>query len=195
MSFHTCTIIELKAFERLRPLLHETSDGKFVVTSKGRLAPLLQGTIGDVLYNDRSGRMWSVEIKAEKKNKWGNFFLETWSNRNLEDADSHALRGSNVGWLAKLRADLLFYYFIECDSLYVINLLGLKRWAFGFGERPRQPSNGRIYAFPERLQEEYEQLNDTWGRCVPISVLMAEVRPTPKLLHPRQLNLWPEAAE
>lgn len=189
-AFATASLVESKAFARLEPFLEEASGGRLVVTNKGRLAPFIQEVVGDVVYNDRDGRMWAVEIKAEEENRYDNLFLETWSNRNLEDAASHARRGSNPGWLAKVQADLLFYYFIGCDSLYVLNVLGLKRWAFGQGD-----TKGRIYEFPEKRQGKYEQMNDTWGRCVPIRVLLAEVRPMPKLLHPRQLNFWPEAAE
>lgn len=187
-AFESASLMERRGMVALLPFLEENSAGRMVVTNKGRLAPFIQEVIGDVIYNDRSGRMWTVEIKTDGT-PYSNIFLETWSNRNLEDAASHAERGQNVGWLAKLKSDLLFYYFVERDDLYVFNLLGLKRWAFGCAGR-----KGRIYDFEEKLQGKHKQMNDTWGRCVPISVLLKEVRPTPKLLHPQQLNLWPENA-
>lgn len=186
-SFEVASLVEKKALTRLEPLIREESDGRYVLTSKGRLAPFIQEVIGDVIWNDRNGRMWTVEIKAEEENNFGNLFLETWSNRNLEDPDSHARRGSNAGWLFKVQGDLLFYYFIKCDSLYIFNVLGLKRWAFGYGE-----NQGRIYQYREKPQSKYSQRNDTWGRCVPISVLISEVSPKPKLIHPRQFDFWPE---
>lgn len=191
MSFSACRRVEAEALAVLVPFLEEKADGRLVVTSKGRLAPFLQETVGDVIYSGRNdGRMWTVEIKAERENRHGNIFLETWSNRNLDDADSHALRGSNVGWLAKLRADLLFYYFITSDSLYVFNLFGLKRWAYGY---ERVPGNLYRPEFKEKLQSKYQQANDTWGRCVPIRTLMDEVEPEPRLIHPLQLALPLEA--
>jgi hypothetical protein len=42
----------------------------------------------------------------------------------------------------------------------------LRTWAF---------HDGRIYLYPERMQSKYDQMNDTWGRCVPISVVLREV--------------------
>ena len=46
----------------------------------------------------------------------------------------------------------------------------LQHWAFGIDGRP-----GRIYDFPERPQRRYAQLNDAWGRIVPVDVLAREV--------------------
>ena len=186
-SFDKAREVEARSLAILMPYLLEESDGRLVLTSKGRLAPFLQETVGDLMMNTPDGRLWSVELKAEIENKWGNFFFETWSNRNLEDRDSHAFRGSNVGWLAKLRADMLFYHFIESDDLYIFDLFKLKRWAFGGGE-----TTGRLYQYPERRQSKYQQRNDTWGRCVPIPVIKRDL--SPKHIHPQQLTLFEESA-
>lgn len=182
-SFDMARSVEAEAFVRLRPFLEEQADeGRYVVTDKGRLAPFVQEVIGDVIMN-KDGRMWSIELKAERRHT-GNLFLETWSNRNLDDPVSHAQRGSNPGWLLKSRADLFMYYFIEADILYVISGFALQRWAFGFGDNA-----GRIYSFPERKQSKYAQRNDTIGRTVEVSVLMREMKPPPKKLSVAQLSL------
>lgn len=181
--------VETRGMAVLVPFLKERAhDGRFVLTSKGRLARYLQETIGDALFNTDVETLWSVEIKIEESNKYGNFFLETWSNKNLSDKVSHASRGSNPGWLLKLQADLLFYYFVASDELYVIDLFKLKQWAFVHG-------NGKpnIDRFPERLQSKRTQMNDTWGRCVPIAVIEQEVAGVRKLF-PRQIEMFGEAA-
>lgn len=153
----------------LLPYLDETADGRVVLTSKGTLARYLQLVVGDALLNDRDGRMWSVEIKIERTHT-GNLFLEVWSNKNLKDRESHASRGSTMGWLYHCRADVLMYYFLDSDDLYISNLFKLKQWAFGVDGNP-----GRIYTFPERQQKQYDQLNDTHGRVVSVDILAREI--------------------
>ncbi len=187
-GFDLARAVESKAAHRLLPFIDEQSDGHYVLTEKGRLGPLLQQVVGDVIFNDRRGRMWAVELKAEQTHT-GNLFLETWSNRNLDDSASHSMRGCNQGWLAKLQADLLFYYFIDLDRLYVADVFALKRWAFGHHD-----VDGRIYDFPERTQRRYAQKNDTVGRIVPIDVLRAEMAPPLRRYTVAQLELRLEAA-
>lgn len=76
----------------------------------------------------------------------------------------------------KLKADVLIYYFIENKVIYSIPFGKLRRWAFGRkGSEVRSLSPGRIYDFPEKQQKKTCQLNDTWGRCVPIVVIEKEV--------------------
>ena len=177
-----CTV-EAKAMRILAPFWKEKSDnGQVVYIAKGLLAKVLQETYGDVFWN-RSARLETIELKAEEK--WtDNLFLETFSNRNLEDPASYAMRGINRGWLDKVRADWLFYYFLSNDTLCVMKMLPLQRWAFGVGSKP-----GRIYDFPEKQQRRYDQLNDTWGRCVPVSILEQELKPPLKRMSVQQLQL------
>ena len=105
-------IVETKALSILLPYLDRRADnGRLILTSKGTLSKRLQETVGDAILNDVDGMMWTIELKAEEKHT-GNLFLETWSNKNLDNKLSHAERGSNPGWLQKLSADLLLYYFI-----------------------------------------------------------------------------------
>lgn len=195
-AFDDARTVEARSLLALRPFLEETQ-GSFVLTGKGHLARHLQDTIGDLLLNDRQGRVWAVEMKAEQK--WtGNLFLETWSNRNLEDQANHAYCGSKPGWLYHTQADLLFYHFLDVDRLVILNVFALKRWAF---RDPRQQLSevnsrgerrglhGRVYDFEVKKQGKYQQLNDTWGSLVPVSALTKELKPAPKVLSVRQLHL------
>lgn len=102
------------------------------------------------------GLPYGVELKVENDNRWGNFFFETWSNREW----------FTLGWLYKLQADVLLYHFLNQRTVYSLRVPALKRWAFGIGD-----GQGNIYKYPERKQSKYNQKNDTWGRCVPIAEL------------------------
>lgn len=181
-AFQSAQMVEATALTRLRPYIIEKAEGRFVETNKGALAPFLQEVVGDIVMNDRNGRTLCIELKAEEDDRHGNFFLETWSNKNLNSRESHAMRGSNPGWMLKLRADLLFYYFIGPDRLYILPLFKLQQWAFG-----KQGEKGAIYGYPERPQSKRDQLNDTHGRCVPIRDVLNHVGG--KLVHPLQLEL------
>lgn len=183
-GFEEACGVEREAWRILEPFLEREADsGRFVVTNKGTLGRFLQETIGDVLVM-RKGRVWAVEIKAERKFTT-RLFLEMWSNRNLDVLDSHAYRGSNPGWMFKSRADLLFYYFLPpADLLYIISMFALKRWAFGHNEYA-----GKIYDHVELQARAYDQLNDTWGRCVPIETLKQEIEVPVQCFSVAQLSL------
>lgn len=195
-SYDQCNLVAARSFAMLGPFLEETQ-GRYVVTDKGRLAPYLQSVVGDLVFNDRQGRMWTVELKADATS-YGNLFLETWSNRNLDDLANRHVGGRKPGWLLTLNADLLFYHFTNQDKLVIFNLPALQRWAFCAlsrnmsepnqrGERTRL--QGRLWDFRETVQKQSSQKNDTWGRPVPIDVLLKEVTPTPKVVSVRQLTL------
>lgn len=159
-SFQKCMEIGNKGIEDLIPLLEQKSfRGRFVITDKGNISEFLQKTVGDVILNCPNGKVWSIEIKTEEENKYGNFFLETWSN----------LSRHKMGWMFTLIADFLWYYFQNEKTLYSMQLPKLKDWAF---------TKRRIYQFPEKKQGKNEQLNDTWGRCVPIPIIKKEVELT-----------------
>lgn len=160
-AFDSARLVEAEGLAILRPFLDERTNGRLIMLDKGPLARALQQTTGDAIFQCPKGRAWSVEIKTEEKHT-GNLFLESWSNRNLDTSDAYSMFGSNPGWLFKLRADLLMYYFLDTDKLYVMDFLRLKRWAFG---------EWRIARFPERQQGRREQLNDSWGWCVPVDAL------------------------
>ena len=186
-AFGNARLVEAKGMAVLGPVLDERADGRLVLLEKGPLARALQETLGDGIFQSPTGRAWSVEIKVEAEERYGNLFLETWSNRNLEDRQSHITRGSNPGWMHHLRADLLLYYFLDTDRLYVLDLFRLQQWAFG-SKLTGQP--GGIYAYPEKPQGKRSQMNDTWGRCVPLSALAEKVGY--RLFHPKQLSLFVE---
>ena len=143
--------------KELLPLLErESFQGRFVITDKGNISEFLQKSVGDVIFNSKNQSIWSIEIKTERENRTGNFFLETWSNRSR----------LTPGWMITLKADFLWYYFQDVKTLYSIHLPDLQKWAF---------IDGKIYRYPEKEQKRYNQLNDTWGRCVNISHVESEV--------------------
>lgn len=162
-AFEQAKGIEARALERLLPLI-DTKYDRFVLNDKGALAPMLQDIVGDISANCEN-RIIGIEIKAEQHHT-GNLFLETWGNRNLDSKSDHAERGSNTGWLFKTRADLLFYYFLDVDRLYILDMFRLKQWAFGGDGR-----DSHIYSFKEKPQGKYKQGNDTHGRLVPVDTL------------------------
>lgn len=164
-AFNEASLVEHRGLAVLLPYLEARAfRGRVVSTAKGPLSRTLQRSFGDFFISVDADTVRSLEIKVEQT--WtGNLFLETWSNRNLEDRDSHYDRGSTPGWLVTSRADLVMFYFLDTDDLVTVQLLRLKRWAFGSGPQ------GGIYAWPEKPQGRYGQLNDTWGRCVPMGHL------------------------
>jgi hypothetical protein len=156
-GFEQASLIGSNGVNDLLPLLErESFQGRFVITDKGNLSEFLQKSVGDVIFNCKNQKVWTIEIKTEKDNKTGNFYLETWSN----------LSRYTPGWLQTLKTDFLWYYFQSDRLLYSILFAKLREWAF---------KKQRIYVFPERKQAKYNQLNDTWGRCVPISIIEKEV--------------------
>jgi hypothetical protein len=160
-AFQSARMVEVESMTILRPYLKEKTDGQLVWNDKGPLAMALQETVGDMLFTNKQGFLRSVEVKAESRYT-GNLFLETWSNRNLSNRHSHAERGSNPGWMFKLKADLLLYHFLDRDELHTLDFFALKQWAF---------SEGNLWRYEEKPQSRRDQLNDTWGRCVPIADL------------------------
>lgn len=102
-----------------------------------------------------------VELKIEKTNAHGNLFIETWSNKSW----------FNPGWIYKSKAELLFYYFLEQDELYTMNMVDLKKFVFSVND------NGQLSAFgkyKERQQSKHSQPNLTCGLCVPIRDLLQQ---------------------
>ncbi len=174
-SFDKCRSVEARSFEILKPYFAEvTDDGRWVLTDKGQLSAQIQQAHGDVVMQ-KNGEMVFVEVKAEEGNYHGNFFIEEWSNRSRY----------NPGWLLKLDTDFLFYHFIEDDELYIFDFRALQYWAFC---KPSKLTGhaGRLYDYRSALQGKYDQRNDTWGRLVPIVVLVQEV--PCKLVNPRTGN-------
>ena len=166
-SFDECCDVERRAYEILTPWIEvHLAKGGLVFTNKGRLSEFLQRSVGDLLYNSRKdGSVRSIEIKAEEQDKYGNAFLETYSNASR----------FTPGWMHTLNADLLGYFFLDTRKFYLFDYQRLRHWAFRFPGRRGPNHLGRLWDFPEREQGKRVQLNDTWGRCVPLSVLCQEV--------------------
>ena len=166
-SFDIGRSIEKQSSSIIEPLLEEETNGRYVYTDKGRLAKEFQKKYGDVLIQEKKNNgMWSVEIKAECKRS-DNFFIEFWSNG----------KRFSPGWMFSLDADLLFYHFLESDELYIMKFTNLKKWFFfgeGFTKAGINYTPG-YQRFPLKIQKKYEQLNDTWGQCIPIGVIKNEV--------------------
>jgi hypothetical protein len=185
-GFTKAQAVEARGLRILLPFLEEQShEGRYVLTSKGRLAKHLQETVGDALFNSDVETIHSVEFKIEEKHT-GNLFIETWSNRNFDDKRDHAEYGPNPGWAHKLKADLLFYYFLDNDALYIINLFRLQQWAFGHHDVP-----GNIYRYREVPQGKYAQRNDTHGRLVPVVDLQKGLDPGAiRRTFPKQIEMF-----
>jgi hypothetical protein len=166
VAFDRASVIGARGVGRVLELLKERSfGGQCVTTTKGRYAPELQKALGDILFNhkDDPDRLVSVEIKTEQRFT-GNLFLEHWSN----------LSRLTPGWMVTLRADLLFYAFEDRGRVFILDLPKLQQWAFREATS-RADFPGWIYAFPLRRQGRYQQMNDTWGRLVPLRVLRESV--------------------
>lgn len=186
-AFDNARLVEAESLEILRPFLEEYSNGTYWVSGKGPLAKCFQEQHGDVLFTDKLGNMRSVELKSERQHT-GNLFVELWSNRNFDNRASFIERGSKPGWLCKLRADYLFYHFLDLDTLYILNLWKLQRWALG-----HEGSAPNLYRYREATQRKREQANVTVGHLVPVADL--KKAHLVKVFFPKQAELWTEAAE
>lgn len=158
-AFDSARNVERRSANIIRPLLsHLALRGQFVETDKGVLAPLLQRIAGDYMLNSRKrdGALVGIEVKAEEANKFSNFYFETWSNK----------QGGTEGWLKTLNAEFLLWHFVDDDELYTMFLPRVRAWLINDGNARR---------FPEKPQRKRSQLNDTWGLCVPIATVEAEV--------------------
>jgi len=114
----------------------------------------------------------SREHKCEYANTYGNFFLETFSNK----------RTGKLGWFYTNGADFLLYHFLRSGEVYLMKLPALRAWAY------QHDVEGvpRIHRYKERVQARHGQLNDTWGYCVKIEDVCAgmniKTRALPQLL-------------
>ncbi len=160
-AFDSASDVEARAMEDLLPFL-ESKGGRAILTAgETWLSMYLQTTVGDALVScrERNGLV-AVEFKVEESDDYGNFFLETWSNRQR----------FTLGWMYKLRTDVLWYYFLASKELYSISFERLRKWAFHDDKGP-----GRVFAFNLKKQKKRDQMNDTWGHCVPIENIKNEV--------------------
>jgi len=147
--------IEAAGVDLMLPVMRERFGGRVVLTNSGRMSKQVQKGLGDAVV-EKNDRMYFVEFKVEEYQKTANLFLETWSNRKWK----------TPGWMLYSHADWLWYFYLDTQNLYCVDFTSLCSWAFGCGGQ----DTGRIYQYPERLTR-HQQLNDTWGRCVPVEVL------------------------
>jgi len=109
---------------------------------------------GDICVKSKD-KSYDIEIKTEKANKHGNFFIEVVSNSHTDAP----------GWLHYCNADLLIYNFLDEDRIFCFDMKDLKRW-----------SKHNITKFPQKVQYSCNQQNETIGYCVPIPTLTSEVK-------------------
>lgn len=165
-GYQDANAVEQRGMDVLLPFLKlRIFEGHYVLPKRGPISKAIQKDFGDFLFNSDADTIRSIELKIEEKYT-GNLYLETWSNRNLENFKSYAERGMNPGWFWTSKADFLGAYFLDTDDFYIASFFKLRRWAF---------KQEQIFRYPEKPQQKYSQLNDTWGRCVTISDLPSEV--------------------
>ncbi len=160
-TFQTCLAIEVEGYQLIRPYLdRHCEEYVYINTSKRKdLYNLIQKNAGDLIFKV-NGEIYFADLKTEQSNRYGNFFLETWSNKSR----------NTPGWLdpkVGIQSDYLFYIFLEQKMMYSFNFPELRRWAY---------EQNNLKRFPEKCQKKYDQLNDTWGVCVPIEKLVREVK-------------------
>ena len=102
-------------------------------------------------------RTYRVEIKGDRHHASGNFFFETWSNRE---------RGT-PGCFLYTAADLLFYYFVVPRRLYILPLPATREWFL-----PRQADFRERATTTPTPRGHYT----TVGRLVPVARVRREVR-------------------
>jgi hypothetical protein len=153
-AFDKSLAVEAEGLRVLTPYLERLAiPGTVLVPTEGHW--MLQKLVGDFILRDGEVTK-TIEVKVEERHT-GNLFLETWSNRSRH----------TPGWMYTCRSMFLWYYFIDQATLYTMPMRSLRNWAFGSGD-----SAGGIYAYPER-KTSCDQMNDTWGRVVPVARLIA----------------------
>lgn len=160
-AFSNASEVEKQAIRELYPwLLHTCEKAQQIGLEKERLGLFVQTVWGDFLAT-KKGKNYSIELKAEETDKYSNFFLEMFSNMEF----------GTPGWMLTSHADYLFYFFLETGELYVMKLANLRKWAFFVDDNGHQ----RLDGYALRRQKKRDQLNDSWGRCVPIAHVLASI--------------------
>lgn len=160
-SFIECQKIEVKGYELVKPYLQKHFDEFVYVNTEERNELILafQQNFGDLIVK-KDKAIYFIDIKTENEDKYGNLFLETWSNK----------KRNTPGWVVPevgVKADFVYYIFLKQRILYILDLPKLRKWGF---------SDKNMERYPEKMQNKYDQLNDTWGRCVKINDLIRELQ-------------------
>lgn len=168
-AFEQCKAIEIRALNDIIPFIRNQAwEGRFVITDKGPMAKFLQETVGDLMMNCPKGKIWGVELKSEEEDKYGNFFLETWSNLSFG--------WNRPGWFDTLKCDVLLYYFLNPGTLYSIPYKPLFEWAHGKVRDGKLVAAPNLHRYTLRTQSKNKQANVTAGHCVNIAELFQKVR-------------------
>jgi capsid portal protein len=137
--------VEARAWMMLAPWM----DSKGYTVEDTKKHPFIQKYIGDKYVTAPDGVEFSLEMKAEESNKYGNLFLETWSNYPHKP-----------GWIVTTRAEYIWYCFLEQRELHQLVLEEVKGWF--------RKNNGSMR---ELVQRKRQQRNDTRGVGAPIAKL------------------------
>lgn len=117
-----------------------------------------------VLESQDDERIVSIEVKGDTKaHTTGNFFFETISNEAL----------GTQGCFLKSEADLLFYYLMESDCLFIFPMKSIQTWFVKMQQDLTVDSSSRFEdIFPRKkthtVDADGNYQHTTVGRCVKI---------------------------
>lgn len=152
MSFSVCSKIGDKG---VNCLIGSSSLPVIPIGANNSTGLKLQKELGDCLIN-LNGLLIAIEVKTEIYNKYGNLFIEIYSNSKT----------NNLGWIISSSADILAYSFLEENLTYFLNMKELKKWGL---------IHKNFKRFPIKAQHKRNQKNLTLGRAIPIRVLSDEL--------------------
>ncbi len=168
MNNGDCDRIGREGIELFKPFFHARFEGAIAYIEKGVMAETLQITIGDAVANNYAKETVCLEFKTEKEDKYGNFFLEEYSNYQ-----PHDLRWNKPGWMQTSLCDWIVYIFLNKKMAYCIRFADLKIWSY---QTPNSiGGSGRIRDYELKPQKKYEQKNETYGFCPKIATIEYEV--------------------
>ncbi|MFW6028920.1 MAG: hypothetical protein ACOCRO_01560 [Halanaerobiales bacterium] len=109
----------------------------------------------DLIWASTSGT-FKIEIKGDRWDKTGNFFFETYSNKEK----------GTPGCFIYTEANYVFYYFVKTKVLYVLPMPKIRKWFLRNINRFKE----RATTTPLGNGEQYT----TVGRLVPISDVLKD---------------------
>jgi hypothetical protein len=108
----------------------------------------------------------SIEIKGDTKaHLTGNFFFETISNEAL----------GTQGCFLKSEADLLFYYLIESDCLYIFPMNSIKSWFLKMHQNRDFEGKFQLKK-THTVDSSGDYQHTTVGRCVSINYTISSLK-------------------
>lgn len=142
--------VEAQGEAYLLPLLQ----ARFVKVQRVDSNIITQKCFGDWVGLCADGTHRTIELKTEEKTT-GNLFIETWSNYTK----------SILGWGRTLKADELWYFFLDTKELYLLDWNACQSWLFKYETLQK-------YDIREVRQGKTLQHNDTYGYLVSVRLLM-----------------------